>query len=143
MFNKVLPALEELYRNVKKHIAFSPRSHKLKPPAKDSNCLYLENLQVKGYRLANQPKGLGKNGMEAILFKLAAYHAATASFVQQNPNQLKELSKHSPSKESDHKVGQLKNWLQRKFSESLRSNGLQDYEDKVVSKYKLIYEFLI
>ncbi|XP_034486543.1 uncharacterized protein LOC117791023 [Drosophila innubila] len=133
MYNEVLPALEELYKNVGKSINFSPHSHKPKlvHPAKDSKCLYLDYLQDKGYKLANQPKGLSKSAMEAILSKLAAYHAATARYLQLNPNQLRELSNRSSRKESDHKIAELKNFLQRKFSESLRSNGLQDYEDKV------------
>ncbi|KAM8703728.1 hypothetical protein ACLKA7_008370 [Drosophila subpalustris] len=138
MYNEVLPALEELYKNVGKPIHFSPPSYKLKmvQPAKDSNCLYLEYMQVKGYRLANQPKGLSRSAMEAILSKLAAYHAATACYLQLNPNHLRKLSNRNPSLESDHKVAQLKNELQRKFSESLRSNGLQEYEDKVKSYLK-------
>lgn len=142
MYNEVLPALEQLYKNVGKSISFSPRSLKAKQvqPAKDSSCLYLDYLQAKGYRLTNQPKGLSKSGMEAILSKLAAYHAATARYLQLNPNQLRELAKRSSSKESDDNIAQLKHYLQRKFSESLRSNGLQDYEDKVVCRHSIIEE---
>lgn len=120
----VLPAMENLYKNVQKNITFTLSSYPTK------NGLLLEDLQAKGYRLASQPRGLDQAAMEVALSKLAAYHAASACYLQINPNQLDELLL---SKEPGEDIQQLKIWLQRKFHESLRANGLQHYEDKVVS----------
>ncbi|XP_034114370.1 uncharacterized protein LOC117574595 [Drosophila albomicans] len=131
MYNEVLPALKNLYKNVGKQITFSPDNHS----SKGSNHLYLANLQTKGYRTIIQPKGLRKSAMIAILSKLAAYHAATACYLQLTPTHLKAQLKRNLGNETDGEIIQRKTLLQRKFSESLRSNGLQHYEDKV--KYYL------
>ncbi|KAH8403463.1 hypothetical protein KR215_011391, partial [Drosophila sulfurigaster] len=131
MYNEVLPALKNLYKNVGKEITFSPDNHS----SKGSNHLYLANLQTKGYRTIIQPKGLRKSAMMAILSKLAAYHAATACYLKLTPTHLKAQLIRNLGNEIDAEIIQRKTWLQRKFSESLRSNGLQHYEDKV--KYYL------
>lgn len=132
MHNVVLPALVELYRNVNLDISFSPRNHisKSNPP---SDCLYLDYLQTKGYRGANQPRGLNKSAVEAVLSKLAAYHAATARYLELNPGQLKEFAKLIPGKESNLDIETLKDRLRMRFWESLRANDLREFEDKVVS----------
>lgn len=132
MHNEVLPALVELYRNVNIDINFSPRNHKSKSnPSRPSDCLYLDYLPTKGYRVANQPRGLSKPAVETVLSKLAAYHAATARYLELNPGQLKELTK--LSKERNLEIETLKGRLRMRFWESLRANDLREYEDKVVS----------
>lgn len=141
MHNVVLPALVELYKNVNLDISFSPHSHKAKSnTAKPSNCLYLDYLQTKGYRVANQAKGLDKSAMETVLSKLAAYHAASAQYLELNPGQLKELAKLAPT---DLEIENLKNRLKMRFWESLRANDLREYEDKVVSRSLSIFISLL
>lgn len=135
MHNVVLPALVELYKNVNLDISFSPYNHQGKSnPAHPSKCLYLDYLQTKGYRIANQAKGLDKSAMETVLSKLAAYHAASAQYLELNPGQLKELAKLTPTKGKSLEIENLKNRLKMRFWESLRANDLREYEDKVVSR---------
>lgn len=135
MHNVVLPALVELYKNVNLDIRFSPNSHKVKSnPAQPSSCLYLDYLQTKGYRVANQAKGLDKSAMEIVLSKLAAYHAASSQYLELNPGQVKELTKLAPTDERNLEIENLKNRLRMRFWESLRANNLREYEDKVVSR---------
>ncbi|XP_068158141.1 uncharacterized protein [Drosophila tropicalis] len=130
MHDKILPALEELYKDVGKNIVFTPHRSSLQ----SRNCLYLEYLQSKGYRLASQPNGLAQPAMEIVLSKLAAYHAATARYLEANPAQIRELPKLEENpKSSNDRVKKLKSLLQTKFHESLRSNNVREYEDKVKS----------
>ncbi|KAH8359444.1 hypothetical protein KR093_006777, partial [Drosophila rubida] len=136
MHNEVLPALVELYRNVGKHISFSPRNHS----RKGSKLLFLEYLQIKGCRTVNQPKGLDQSAMEAILSKLAAYHAATASYLQLMPTHLKDQIRRDFRNETDARMAEHKSYLRRKFSESLRSHCLYEFEDKVKSYLKALPE---
>ncbi|EDV93449.1 uncharacterized protein LOC6564246 [Drosophila grimshawi] len=142
MYKVVIPALETLYKDANRSISFSPTSYKPKtlPTPKESSCLYLEDLQAKGFRVVNQLKGLDQVSMEVMLSKLAAYHAATARYLQLNPHQLKELSKLESNKEPAQDIQNLKIWLQRKFHESLRANDLREYEDKVKSFQRHIAE---
>ncbi|XP_064548506.1 uncharacterized protein LOC135435398 [Drosophila montana] len=141
MYEVVLPALEKLYKDVDKNIAFTPSCYRRVPTARHqlSNCLFLDDLQAKGFRSANQPQGLDQSAMEVSLSKLAAYHAATARYLQLNPAQFNELV---PSKEPAQELQELKSWLQRKFHESLRSNDLKHYEDKVKSYQKYIAGYM-
>lgn len=133
--NVVLPALVGLYKNVDLDISFSPHSHKAKSnSAQPSSCLYLDYLQTKGYRVANQAKGLDKSAMEIVLSKLAAYHAASAQYLELKPGQVKELTKLAPTERRNLEIENLKNRLRMRFWESLRANDLREYEDKVVSR---------
>lgn len=140
MYKVVLPALGELYKDVDKNIPFTPSCYKKAPTARQqlSNCLFLEDLHAKGFRSANQPMGLDQSAMEVALSKLAAYHAATARYLQLKPAQLNELV---PNKEPAQELKDLKSWLQRKFHESLRSNDLKHYEDKVVGENNIYWVY--
>lgn len=131
MYETVLPALEQLYKEVDKPLHFSPTSFQSK---QKSNCLYLDYILAKGYSVGNTLKGLNVAAMEAVLSKLAAYHAASACYIEENSGKIRELPKLGgrPS-ESVGAVAELKSLFQMKFHESLRSNDAREYEDKVVS----------
>ncbi|KAH8383451.1 hypothetical protein KR009_008704 [Drosophila setifemur] len=135
MYEIVLPALEELYRNVGKVIHFSPLIYATK---KKSNCLYLDNILNKGYAVSSTPKGLSTTAMEAALSKLAAYHAATACYIERNTGKIRELPKLGSQAVSVGAVAELKSLFQMKFHESLRSNDAREYEDKVKSFQKYV-----
>ncbi|XP_017033853.1 uncharacterized protein [Drosophila kikkawai] len=133
MYETVLPALEQLYKDVDKVIHFSPISYQLK---QKSNCLYLDYVLAKGYSVGNTRKGLNVTAMEAVLSKLAAYHAATACYIERNSGKIRELPKLSGNRVGA--VAELKSLLQMKFHESLRSNDAREYEDKVKSFQKYL-----
>ncbi|KAH8355570.1 hypothetical protein KR200_005877 [Drosophila serrata] len=133
MYENVLPALEELYKDVDKVIHFSPMSYKSK---RKSNCLYLDYILAKGYSVGNTRKGLNVTAMQAVLSKLAAYHAATACYIERNSGKIRELPKLSGKRVGA--VAELKSLLQMKFHESLRANNAREYEDKVKSFQKYV-----
>ncbi|KAH8272550.1 hypothetical protein KR026_003873 [Drosophila bipectinata] len=135
MYEEVLPALEDLYRNVDKTIHFSPASFKSK---QKSECLYLDYILTKGYTLATTPKGLSATAMEAVLSKLAAYHAGTACCIERNRGKIRELPKLGAPLDFGGAAGELKSLFQMKFHESLRSNDLREFEDKVKSFQKYL-----
>ncbi|TDG46853.1 hypothetical protein AWZ03_006737 [Drosophila navojoa] len=68
--------------------------------------------------------------MEVILSRVAAYHAASACYLQSNRDQLNEFPSY---KEPDQTLIAKKSWIQQQFYESLRANGLRQFEDKVKS----------
>ncbi|XP_020811754.1 uncharacterized protein LOC110186810 [Drosophila serrata] len=133
MYENVLPALEELYKDVDKVIHFSPMSYQSK---QKSNCLYLDYILAKGYSVGNTQKGLNVTAMQAVLSKLAAYHAATACYIERNSGKIRELPKLSGKRVGA--VAELKSLLQMKFHESLRANNAREYEDKVKSFQKYV-----
>ncbi|KAH8232275.1 hypothetical protein KR032_003287 [Drosophila birchii] len=133
MYETVLPALEELYKNENKIIHFAPLSYQSKPK---SNCLYLNYIPAKGYSVGNTQKGLNVSAMEAVLSKLAAYHAATACYIEKNSGKIRELPKLRGNQVGA--VADLKSLLQIKFHESLRANDAREYEDKVKSFQKYV-----
>ncbi|EDV43241.1 uncharacterized protein Dana_GF16622 [Drosophila ananassae] len=135
MYEAVLPALEDLYKNVEKTILFSPASFKSK---QKSECLYLDYILAKGYSLATTPKGLSPTAMETVLSKLAAYHAGTACYIERNRGKIRELPKLGAPLEFGGGAGELKSLFQMKFHESLRSNDIREYEDKVKAFQKYL-----
>ncbi|KAH8294595.1 hypothetical protein KR018_000014 [Drosophila ironensis] len=135
IYETVLPALEELYRNVDKTIHFSPASFM---PKQSSQCLYLDYILTKGYSVASASKGLCQTAMEAVLSKLAAYHAGTACYIEGNRSKIRELPKLGAPAEFGGVVGEIKSFYQMKFHESLRSNDAREYEDKVKSFQKYV-----
>ncbi|KAH8293749.1 hypothetical protein KR054_003834 [Drosophila jambulina] len=133
MYETVLLALEELYKDVGKVIHFTPMSFQSK---QKSNCLYLDYVLGKGYSVGNTRKGLNVTAMEAVLSKLAAYHAATACYIERNSGKIRELPKLRGNPVGA--VAELKSLLQMKFHESLRANDAREYEDKVKSFQKYV-----
>ncbi|KAH8247818.1 hypothetical protein KR038_010470 [Drosophila bunnanda] len=133
MYETVLPALEELYKDVGRVIHFTPMSYQSK---KKSNCLYLDYVLAKGYSVGNTRKGLHITAMEVVLSKLAAYHATTACYIERNSAKIRELPKLSGNLVGA--VAELKSLLQMKFHESLRANNAREYEDKVKSFQKYV-----
>ncbi|EDW14084.1 uncharacterized protein Dmoj_GI23535 [Drosophila mojavensis] len=124
MHEVVLPALERLFNDVQKKISFTPRSYVSK------SSLYLDYLPATGYCFVTKLNGLDQLAMEVILSKLAAYHAASACYLQLKPDQLNEFF---TSKELDQALRAKRSWIQQQFHESLRANDLKHYEDKVKS----------
>ncbi|XP_016980362.2 uncharacterized protein LOC108045512 isoform X1 [Drosophila rhopaloa] len=135
MYEIVLPALEELYKNADKSIHFSPSVFKTN---QKFNQIYLEYILNKGYAVANSLKGLSVTAMEGVLSKLAAYHAGTACYIERNSGKFRELPKLGNLLKSDGEVDELKGLYQMRFHEGLRSNDAREYEDKVKSFQKYV-----
>lgn len=128
MHNVVLPALESLLNDVQKKINFTPRSYVSK------SSLYLDYLPATGYSFVSKLNGLDRLAMEVILSKVAAYHAASACYLQSKPDQLHEFP---TSNDPDQALIAKRSWIQRQFHESLRAKDLRHYEDKVVSLWNI------
>ncbi|XP_017062093.1 uncharacterized protein LOC108102006 [Drosophila ficusphila] len=135
IYEIVLPAVEDLYKNEGKILHFSPPIIKAK---QKSNHLYLEYILNKGYSVANSLKGLSVTAMEGVLSKLAAYHAGTATYIALNSGKIRELPKLGGYPKSAEEVAELKSLYQLRFHESLRSNNAGEYEDKVKSFQKYV-----
>ncbi|XP_034659857.1 uncharacterized protein LOC117895984 [Drosophila subobscura] len=82
MYDRVIPELEALYaKNTSIAPSFKPLH--LKFPAMTTKCDYilLEDLRTRGYRNAERTVGLDQLEVEAVLKKLAQWHAASAKRV--------------------------------------------------------------
>ncbi|XP_001359682.3 uncharacterized protein [Drosophila pseudoobscura] len=122
MYENILPALEGLYKAEGQDIRFSVPFLR----TRKTRCLLLDYAQPRGYSVANTPKGLERPAMEAVLSKLAAYHAATVRYIQTGSDKKRELPKLVAGA-----AGELKSLLQLRFHESLRTHNAREYEDKV------------
>lgn len=83
MYDRLIPELEEMYA---RHTSISPKFKPLhlKFPEKEAvKCDYilLEDLRCKGYRNVDRTQGLELFEVEAVLKKLAQWHAASAKRV--------------------------------------------------------------
>ncbi|EDW42569.1 uncharacterized protein LOC6606786 [Drosophila sechellia] len=135
MFEVVLPALEELYQNSDRIVHFGPPVIQAK---QKSNHIYCDYILNKGYSVANGLKGLSVTAMEGVLSKLAAYHAGTVAYIAKNPGKMRELPKLGEQSKSNEEAAELKSLYQLRFHESLRSNDVRQYEDKVKSFQKYL-----
>ncbi|KAH8232666.1 hypothetical protein KR032_011423 [Drosophila birchii] len=81
MYHNILPKFEKLYANAHKRIQFAPRAFKVdRDPGVDY--ILLDDLHLKGFKNANRLAGLDLVHMQKALEKLAAFHAASACYVE-------------------------------------------------------------
>ncbi|XP_034661353.1 uncharacterized protein LOC117896922 [Drosophila subobscura] len=138
MYEDILPALEDLYKDAGQAIKFTPPFLSTKQGS-SFHCLFLDYAQTRGYSVANTLNGLESPAMEAVLSKLAAYHAATARYIQTNSDKKRVLPKLvEGAAAAAAAAGELKSLLQLRFHESLRSHDAREYEDKVKAFQKYV-----
>uniref|UniRef100_A0A1I8Q0R0 CHK kinase-like domain-containing protein n=1 Tax=Stomoxys calcitrans TaxID=35570 RepID=A0A1I8Q0R0_STOCA len=77
VYNEVIPELEEMYRQVGLNIQFSPKIFQLGPEVPSLNIL-LEDLNIRNFKHVNRLEGLDLEHTQAVLRKLAQFHAASA-----------------------------------------------------------------
>lgn len=78
MYNKIVPGLEKLYRDIGKHVVFGPKCLKyIKTPL---NVIVLDDLTKQGYVMGNRQEGFNLEHMQMALAKLAEFHAASVIF---------------------------------------------------------------
>ncbi|KAH8247192.1 hypothetical protein KR038_000005 [Drosophila bunnanda] len=83
MYHNILPKFEKLYAVAGKRIKFAPRAFKVdRDPGVDY--ILLEDLHQRGFKNENRLAGLDLEHMEKALEKLAAFHAASACYVEHN-----------------------------------------------------------
>ncbi|EDW66720.1 uncharacterized protein [Drosophila virilis] len=83
MYHTILPKFEQLYADVGKTIKFAPKAYKIDQDL-GVDYVLLEDLKVKSFKNANRLAGLNLDHMQQVLEKLAAFHAASACYVEQN-----------------------------------------------------------
>ncbi|XP_030374460.1 uncharacterized protein LOC115624024 [Scaptodrosophila lebanonensis] len=83
MYHSILPKFEKLYADVGKSVQFAPKAYKFD---RDIGVDYvlLEDLRPKNFKNANRLAGLNLEHMLQVLEKLAAFHAASACYVEQS-----------------------------------------------------------
>lgn len=81
MYDKIVPELEGLYANFDNKIYFKPKQYRF---AHELTCNYilLEDLQARGFKNAPRREGLNVEHTNAVLAKLAQWHAASAKRVE-------------------------------------------------------------
>lgn len=83
MYHSILPKFEQLYAEAGKTIQFAPRAFKVdRDPGVDY--ILLEDLHRKNFKNENRLTGLDLDHMHKVLEKLAAFHAASACYVEHN-----------------------------------------------------------
>ncbi|XP_017145449.1 uncharacterized protein LOC108157774 [Drosophila miranda] len=81
MYHSILPKFEQLYADAGKPIQFAPKAFKVDRDL-GVDYILLEDLQKKNFKNANRLAGLDLNHMQRVLEKLAAFHAASACYVE-------------------------------------------------------------
>ncbi|EDW84821.2 uncharacterized protein Dwil_GK14323 [Drosophila willistoni] len=86
MYDRLVPELESIYaKNTSLFVKFKPQHFKFTDSEIMPKCDYLlmEDLVAKGYKNMDRTVGLDQRQMEAVLKKLAQWHAASAVRVNQ------------------------------------------------------------
>ncbi|EDV93526.1 uncharacterized protein LOC6563541 [Drosophila grimshawi] len=83
MYHNILPKFEKLYAEAGKPIQFAPKAYKIDQDF-GVDYVLLEDLRTKSFKNANRLAGLDLDHMQHVLEKLAAFHAASACYVEQN-----------------------------------------------------------
>lgn len=90
MYDKYLPAFEELYRNVGWRVQFGPRC--LFTETKDGRINFVfEDLSAKEFKNVNRLQGCDMKHMTEVLRRLAEFHAASAIYEERNGAYPKEF----------------------------------------------------
>jgi len=83
MYRKYVPAFEKLYKDAGLTITFSAKSFVLNRDVSEEYLL-MENLQAKGFKMADRKKGLDMEHTKSALKKLAQWHAASIKYKEIN-----------------------------------------------------------
>ncbi|BFF89748.1 uncharacterized protein DMAD_08427 [Drosophila madeirensis] len=83
MYHSIIPKYEQLYADVGKTIQFAPKAFKVDRDL-GVDYILLEDLQKKNFKNANRLAGLDLIHMQRVLEKLAAFHAASACYVEKH-----------------------------------------------------------
>jgi len=81
MYHGILPKFEKLYADAGKPIQFAPQAFKVDRDL-GVDYILLEDLHRKNFKNANRLTGLDLVHMQKVLEKLAAFHAASACYVE-------------------------------------------------------------
>ncbi|KAH8267184.1 hypothetical protein KR026_002449 [Drosophila bipectinata] len=81
MYHSILPKFEQLYADAGKTIQFAPRAFKVDRDL-GVDYILLEDLHRKNFKNENRLTGLDLDHMHKVLEKLAAFHAASACYVE-------------------------------------------------------------
>ncbi|XP_017033762.1 uncharacterized protein [Drosophila kikkawai] len=77
-YGQYVPEFEQMYRDAGKKITFGAHYYEPKEPLKEEEVIVLEDLGRRGFRNVNRHIGLDIQHAEAVLEKLAHFHAASA-----------------------------------------------------------------
>ncbi|XP_017083938.2 uncharacterized protein LOC108116513 [Drosophila eugracilis] len=83
MYRVYVPAFEKLYKDAGLPITFSAKSFVFNKPVTEEYLL-MENLQTKGFKMADRMKGLDMEHTKSSLKKLAQWHAASIKYKELN-----------------------------------------------------------
>ncbi|KAH8417168.1 hypothetical protein KR222_005491 [Zaprionus bogoriensis] len=81
MYHSILPKFEQLYADAGKTVQFAPKAYKIDQDL-GVDYVLLEDLRTKNFKNANRIAGLDLEHMQQVLAKLAAFHAASACYVE-------------------------------------------------------------
>lgn len=83
MYQKYVPAFEQLYEDAGLTVTFTANAFVLNKAVKEEYLL-MENLQTKGFKMADRMKGLNMEHTKSSLKKLAQWHAASIKYKELN-----------------------------------------------------------
>lgn len=81
MYHTILPKFQQLYADAGKTVQFAPKAFKIDQDL-GVDYVLLEDLRTKNFKNANRLTGLDLEHMQQVLAKLAAFHAASACYVE-------------------------------------------------------------
>ncbi|XP_060648422.1 uncharacterized protein LOC132786052 [Drosophila nasuta] len=81
MYHNILPKFEQLFADAGKPTQFAPKAYKIDQDL-GVDYVLLEDLRPKNFKNGNRLAGLDLEHMQEVLQKLAAFHAASACYVE-------------------------------------------------------------
>ncbi|XP_013107734.2 uncharacterized protein LOC106087289 [Stomoxys calcitrans] len=78
VYNDVIPEMEDMYRQAGVEVHFGAKAYRLGPEAPGAYYVLLDDLGLLGYKNTNRLECLNQEHTEAVLRKMAMFHAASA-----------------------------------------------------------------
>lgn len=134
----VIPQFEKIYsEKAKLDGKFAPKSFKLQTDT-GTDVLVLENIQIKNFKKCDGIKGLDMQHTEAVLKKLAQFHAASACLFQTAEN-VPDIYKQTAFAEATKKEMEM---LAETFMGCIKHcEGSEEYFSRLVD-FKIVFNFI-
>ncbi|XP_011176529.2 uncharacterized protein LOC105208408 [Zeugodacus cucurbitae] len=134
MYNNIVPELEQIYANCDNKLHFKPKQYHF---THELTCDYilLEDLQARGFEIARRREGLNVEHTNAVLAKLAQWHAASAKRVETRGDYPEEYVNSYFSQQNLTLIANINAAFNEPFADCLESYDLLTQEKEIILSY--------
>ncbi|XP_017845822.1 uncharacterized protein LOC108602276 [Drosophila busckii] len=136
MYDRLVPELEALYAKYTQFsVKFKPDHLRFLEPAPNCDYILMEDLRSKGFKNIERAVGLDQKSMEAVLMKLAQWHAASAQRVSEMGDYEEKYQKSYFSPEHVKWIEHANMTFNMPFLECMQQYKLDPKQQLLITKY--------